>query len=214
MDGAIAARLTRAVPFLARCALVPSRARSHDDLEPLGAAGGRLIMDHHLHLLLRLSKRAALGVAIMLTASALGACSSSSSTSGDDPCGALAKQCPYCTDPGLQSTCNNAVASHDPASCRDGLNDKDVQANCVAHSTPADSGSGGGSDTSTGIDSNIPVDGSGGDTSSPCDELAKLCPHCTDPGLKSTCDLDVASKDPASCQNGLDDHDIQTNCHP
>ena len=35
---------------------------------------------------------------------------------------------------------------------------------------------------------------------------------CTLPGLAQTCNAAVATNDPGSCQQGLDDHDIQTNC--
>lgn len=51
--------------------------------------------------------------------------------SDDTTCERLADRCPYCTLPGLRATCENAVASGDPASCQDGLDDPDVQANCV-----------------------------------------------------------------------------------
>jgi hypothetical protein len=46
------------------------------------------------------------------------------------PCAALAAKCGKCTIPGLKQTCQLAVASGDPGSCQNGLNDKDVQANC------------------------------------------------------------------------------------
>ncbi|MBL8613362.1 MAG: hypothetical protein JNL38_38845 [Myxococcales bacterium] len=47
---------------------------------------------------------------------------------------------------------------------------------------------------------------------SACDSLAQKCPYCTLPNLKQTCEAAVASKDPKSCQNGLDDKDVQSNC--
>jgi hypothetical protein len=46
------------------------------------------------------------------------------------PCAQLAAKCPKCTLPMLQQTCSLAVSSGDPASCQNGLNDRDVQANC------------------------------------------------------------------------------------
>jgi hypothetical protein len=46
----------------------------------------------------------------------------------------------------------------------------------------------------------------------PCAQLAAKCPKCTLPLLKQTCNLAVSSGDPASCQNGLNDHDVQSNC--
>jgi hypothetical protein len=46
------------------------------------------------------------------------------------PCATLAAKCGKCTIPGLKQTCQLAVASGDPGSCQNGLNDKDVQANC------------------------------------------------------------------------------------
>ncbi len=48
--------------------------------------------------------------------------------------------------------------------------------------------------------------------SGPCAVLAAKCPKCTLPLLKQTCNLAVASGDPSSCQNGLNDHDVQANC--
>jgi hypothetical protein len=46
----------------------------------------------------------------------------------------------------------------------------------------------------------------------PCAQLAAKCPKCTLPLLKQTCNLAVSSGDPASCQNGLNDRDVQANC--
>jgi hypothetical protein len=46
------------------------------------------------------------------------------------PCAVLAAKCGKCTIPGLKQTCQLAVASGDPGSCQNGLNDKNVQANC------------------------------------------------------------------------------------
>jgi hypothetical protein len=48
--------------------------------------------------------------------------------------------------------------------------------------------------------------------SGPCAVLAAKCSKCTLPLLKQTCNLAVSSGDPASCQNGLNDHDVQANC--
>jgi hypothetical protein len=48
--------------------------------------------------------------------------------------------------------------------------------------------------------------------SGPCAQLAAKCPKCTLPHLQQTCNLAVATGDPASCQNGLDDRDVQSNC--
>jgi hypothetical protein len=48
--------------------------------------------------------------------------------------------------------------------------------------------------------------------SGPCALLAAKCPKCTLPLLKQTCNVAVASGDPSSCQNGLNDHDVQANC--
>ena len=53
---------------------------------------------------------------------------------------------------------------------------------------------------------------SGTGSSDPCGDLAKLCPKCTLPDLKMTCDAALATKDAKSCQDGLNDRDIQTNC--
>jgi hypothetical protein len=46
----------------------------------------------------------------------------------------------------------------------------------------------------------------------PCAQLAAKCPKCTLPMLKQTCNLAVSSGDAASCQNGLNDRDVQANC--
>src|SRR5262245_57858318 len=64
-------------------------------------------------------------------------------SNSDSACDRLADRCPYCTLPGLRATCENAVASNDPASCQDGLDDPDVQSNCVPPGG-ADAPSGGG----------------------------------------------------------------------
>ena len=46
------------------------------------------------------------------------------------PCQQLSARCSKCTLPLPKQTCTLAVASGDAKSCRDGLNDKDVQSNC------------------------------------------------------------------------------------
>lgn len=51
-----------------------------------------------------------------------------------------------------------------------------------------------------------------GTSSDACTTLNLKCPKCTLPNLKSTCQTAVATANPASCQNGLDDADIQANC--
>jgi hypothetical protein len=49
---------------------------------------------------------------------------------GGGPCAVLAAKCSKCTLPFLKQTCMAAVASGDPKSCQEGLNDKDVESNC------------------------------------------------------------------------------------
>lgn len=117
--------------------------------------------------------------------------------SGD--CVELAKKCPYCTLPYLRSTCEAAVASKDQKSCRDGLNDNDIQTNCVSSAPTRQDGGGGAKDTAGGA-------------GSACAELATKCPLCSLPHLKATCEAAVASGDTQSCVDGLEDHDVQTNC--
>lgn len=61
---------------------------------------------------------------------------SASQTSGDesaggDPCVELAQKCEFCTLPNLQTTCEAAVMTGDPDSCRDGLTDPDIVSDCV-----------------------------------------------------------------------------------
>ncbi|MBX3231899.1 MAG: hypothetical protein KIT84_12035 [Labilithrix sp.] len=48
--------------------------------------------------------------------------------------------------------------------------------------------------------------------SDPCSTLARKCPFCTEANLKQTCEAAVKTSDSASCQNGLDDRDIQASC--
>jgi len=83
-----------------------------------------------------------MGVAAVLVAAA---CSSSNNgnQSSTKACSDLAAKCPYCTLPNLKSTCDSAVASQDPSSCQDGLNDHDIQTNCVPHGGNGGSGNGG-----------------------------------------------------------------------
>ncbi|MEZ4361709.1 MAG: hypothetical protein R3B48_16090 [Kofleriaceae bacterium] len=47
-----------------------------------------------------------------------------------------------------------------------------------------------------------------------CDRLAEKCAYCTLPGLRATCEAAVDSNDAASCQDGLDDPDVRSNCVP
>jgi len=46
----------------------------------------------------------------------------------------------------------------------------------------------------------------------PCAALAAKCPKCTLPLLQQTCMAAVASGDPRSCQQGLSDKDVESNC--
>src|ERR1041384_8055658 len=77
------------------------------------------------------------------------ACSVNNTTagSGSVPCDELAARCPYCTSPSIKQACENALGTHDPGSCQNALNDRDVQASCVA---PSSSSGGASSSSSSG----------------------------------------------------------------
>jgi len=45
-----------------------------------------------------------------------------------------------------------------------------------------------------------------------CRELDQQCASCTLPYLKQTCQAAVDSGDEDSCQDGLEDEDIQSSC--
>jgi hypothetical protein len=135
-------------------------------------------------------------------------CSGDSGGEDSAQCRSLADKCPYCSDASLKATCESAVKSGDSASCQDGLDDPDIQSMCK---TP---GGGGGSTGSGGSPGSGGTPGTGGSPQvGPCAELAQKCPHCSEPSLKLTCNSAVATGDPASCQDGLDDIDIQTKCN-
>jgi hypothetical protein len=132
-------------------------------------------------------------LAISLFASVFACSSTISSGGGGDPCSALAAKCPSCTLPNLAQTCNAAVASHDPASCQNGLNDHDIQTNCVSGSTASD-------DSGTDAPVSVIDSGSGGNDpggGGSClggDVCVALCPagNCTSCVSQSTCDATCA----------------------
>lgn len=64
-------------------------------------------------------------------------------------------------------------------------------------------------------DDGTPTGGSTGTptaTGDACATLAAMCPNCTIPNLRATCEAAVATGDQASCNDGLTDPDIQSNC--
>jgi hypothetical protein len=145
------------------------------------------------------------------------ACSSDDNDNGGKgACAQLAEKCPHCTEANLKATCEAAVNSGDPGSCRNGLDDPDIQSMCVPTGSGGSGGSSGAGGTSTGGGAGLGgasgFGGVGGSGGGPCAELASKCPKCTELTLKLTCEAAVASGDPASCQNGLDDPDVQTMC--
>ncbi len=146
-------------------------------------------------------------IAAMALLSSAG-CSGDSGSEDSVQCQKLADRCPYCSDASLKATCDSAVQSGDPASCQDGLDDHDIQAMCIP---PSGGGGSTGSGGSPGVGGSP---GTGGSPAlGPCAELANKCPKCTEPSLMVTCESAVATNDPVSCQDGLDDMDIQTKCN-
>lgn len=148
------------------------------------------------------------------------ACSVSNTTQGADPCAALAKKCPLCTDPGLEQTCESAVASGDSASCQSGLDDANVRNKCVA-GFGAGSGGSGGSPAAGGAGGSSVSGGNGGSSGSssggsgaggPCEKLAALCPACTDAAAQAACQAAVDAHDPTGCQGELANPDVQNAC--
>lgn len=79
-------------------------------------------------------------------------------TSKKNKCEQLAEKCPYCTLPDLKETCQTAVRTRDEDSCQSGLDNANVQADCV----PKNSTSSGGTTSSSGGTSSS----SGGGTTS------------------------------------------------
>jgi hypothetical protein len=84
-------------------------------------------------------------VAALVVWVACGSKSSGASDGGADPCLELEKRCPSCALPELKQRCQETVTARDPESCRNGLDDADLKANCVpgldAGPVPADAGS-------------------------------------------------------------------------
>ncbi len=110
------------------------------------------------------------------------ACTSTVVQGSSDPCAQLATKCSKCTLPDLAQTCNAAVASNDPGSCQQGLDDHDIQTNCVDTSSAGpDAGNPSGQDTGTGpqADSGVPTSH---DTGAP-----DTNPGQVDTGPTSTC---------------------------
>jgi hypothetical protein len=73
-----------------------------------------------------------LGAAVGVAVIASGACAPPPPPDNSpDPCAVLSTECPYCTQPGPQETCQNAVATSDDVQCTIALDDSDVIADCV-----------------------------------------------------------------------------------
>jgi len=94
------------------------------------------------------------------------------SSPASDACSQLAERCPKCTIADLAATCNAAVNSHDPTSCQNGLDDHDIQTNCVSGTNGQDSGPPNNQDSGqpTNQDS-----GTAPDTSNPPDVAEQTC---------------------------------------
>jgi len=137
--------------------------------------------------------RATLGVALLLLIVPMGC---SDDDNGGDACTKACDKIKSC-NPGT-TTCSITGAC---------TGESKKKADCI-NASPCDKVVecllGGGSDSGVGSDT-----GGGG---TKCEQLAKKCPLCTLPTLKATCNAAVATNDEKSCQDGLSDPDVISNC--
>jgi hypothetical protein len=159
------------------------------------ACGTKLEKDEAMEGSMNLLSRLILGFSFV--APALACTSNVTNQVSSDPCSALAAKCQYCTIPGLAETCNADVSSKDPGSCQDGLDDHDIQTNCVASGGNADSGSPGNPDTGSNRDTGSLSPDTGGhqpDSGPPAtcsggERCAAICPmgSCDSCASTGTC---------------------------
>jgi hypothetical protein len=111
--------------------------------------------------------------------------------SSSSACSELADRCPLCTDPGLTQTCNEAVQTNDPVNCQDGLDDPDIQTNCVSTSPGA---------PSTQPDSGAPGPGHQTDSGATAPDTGASSPQPDSgaPGIPDTGSPDTGSGQPDS----------------
>ena len=127
---------------------------------------------------------------------------------GTSPCDQLAAKCPYCTIPNLKQSCEGAVNGHDPSACQNGLNDRDVQTNCVPPSSGGSTSSGGASSSSSsGGASSSSSSSSGssgtGDAAVTITDTCKFGHDCVcPPGAKCNFTCSAVDSCNAECQNG------------